>query len=269
MPTAPIISVITIAWNSERTIERALRSVAAQEGVPPGVLEHWVIDGASKDGTLERVKAFPSVKVLSEKDHGISDAFSKGVHVSKGKWILFLNSDDELADRFVIRDFLHLLDDSLDFVYGTLTVIGADGNPVRSAGKDRAWTHLHQRMTIPHPATFSNRRYFEKYGTFDRNFRCAMDYEWFLRGFRDAKFKHIPRAVNRFYEGGISTGSGGFKQALECYRAKRKNGVGSAMSRLFWLVYQGLRMQFEPLLLRIPGVGSVVRKLATAVGRGY
>jgi len=268
--SGPILSIITISRNSEATIERTLRSVADQEGIDPGAIEHWLIDGASKDQTLAIASRFPHVQVRSEADRGISDAFNKGIRAAKGQWILFLNSDDELADNRVLQDLLPKLDAKYDFVYGQISVVDPATNELlRSGGKDCAWRFLHQRMTIPHPATFMNRSYVEKFGSFDEKFQIAMDYELLLRGYSQAKFRFVPRVVNRFALGGASTANRALKQAYECYLAKRKNGTGNEASRLFWLLYQGARMSLEPVFTRLPGVGSAMKWLASTVDRGY
>ena len=90
----PLVSVITVVYNSEQLIERTLRSVANQTAQN---IEHVIIDGASKDQTLARVKSFSKGVAywLSEKDNGIYDAMNKGIEKANGEYLIFLNSGDE------------------------------------------------------------------------------------------------------------------------------------------------------------------------------
>ncbi|MBK9292956.1 MAG: glycosyltransferase [Oligoflexia bacterium] len=263
----PKISIITIAKNSENSIEATLKSVARQQGVNAPDFEHWVIDGASTDKTLEIIKKYPHVKYISEPDLGISDAFNKGVTKSTGEWIIFLNSNDQLNDDYVVKDMLQWLNSDADVVYGMIAVINPqNGNYLRYAGKDGGWLKLHQRMLLPHPATFMNRRYFEKYGLFNTDFKIAMDYELLLRGYKKSKFIFVPRLINKFSFGGASNDASKiWKHSLECYKAKKINHVGSIFSRVFWLIYQGIRWTLDSKLGEI----SFYKAITQIFSRGY
>ena len=92
----PFFSIVTPALNARAFLPRNRASVCAQ-GMAPGEVEHWVIDGGSKDGTVEWLQTQADVKFISEKDRGLSDAVNKGIQRATGEWILWLNADDELA----------------------------------------------------------------------------------------------------------------------------------------------------------------------------
>src|SRR5271154_255630 len=85
------ISIITASLNRKEFIGAAIDSVLAQN-YPD--FEHWIIDGGSSDGTLEFLERYPHVKVLSESDRGVFDAWNKGVDRAEGDLIAILNSDD-------------------------------------------------------------------------------------------------------------------------------------------------------------------------------
>ena len=86
------ISIITICYNSERTISQTLNSINNQKYKN---YEHIIIDGGSSDNTLNLInKANISTKIISENDKGIYDAFNKGIINSNGEIIGFLNADD-------------------------------------------------------------------------------------------------------------------------------------------------------------------------------
>jgi glycosyltransferase involved in cell wall biosynthesis len=94
--TPPIVSIITVVFNGEQSIESTIKSVVGQTF---DLFEYLVIDGASTDRTVaiidqyrDRIDYF-----VSEHDKGIYDAMNKGVAVAKGEWIIFMNSGDEFA----------------------------------------------------------------------------------------------------------------------------------------------------------------------------
>lgn len=266
----PKLSIITICRNAERHLATCLQSVAAQEGVPPGEVEHWLVDGLSTDSTLAVAKKFPHLRVNSQKDAGISDAFNRGVALAQGEWILFLNSDDKLADPTVLRDALGSLDPSFDFVYGKIKIMDERlEQPLHERGANEAWRFLHRRMTIPHPALFAKKDTFQRFGLFDLSFRIAMDYEWLLRSYASARFQFLPRTITLFRSGGASTGNQWLRQALECYRAKNKNSVGSPILRLAWLFYQSFRFFLQAHAGRVPGLGPAHARLAALVRKGF
>ena len=95
----PLVSIITVCFNSEKTIQKTIQSLLNQSVTG---FEYILVDGKSKDSTIEIIKSFEnkfkekgiSYKWISEKDTGIYNAFNKGINLSKGKWISFLGSDD-------------------------------------------------------------------------------------------------------------------------------------------------------------------------------
>lgn len=88
-----LFSVVTVALNSESTIGDTLTSVRSQQFED---YEHIIIDGASKDGTLDVVRSNQHSRLRwnSEPDGGLYDAMNKGLHMAQGDYVLFLNSDD-------------------------------------------------------------------------------------------------------------------------------------------------------------------------------
>src|SRR5687768_8791760 len=89
----PLISIVTVVLNGEQHLERCILSVAQQEFKN---YEHILIDGGSTDKTPEIAAKYKShfTKIVSEQDDGISDAFNKGIQMSRGKIISLLNADD-------------------------------------------------------------------------------------------------------------------------------------------------------------------------------
>jgi len=264
----PELSIVTVCRNAERTIADTLRSVANQVGVS-GRIEHIVVDGASTDNTLNVVKDFPTVRWISEPDRGISDAFNKGIRISKGNWILLLNADDHLADDRVLTDILPHLESTWDVVYGKKIIVDAEsGAALHELGTENAWRYLHQRMTLPHPALFMRRDYFDRYGEFSVEFKIAMDYELLLRGYKCIRFHHVPRVVTRMLTGGISHRAI-LQRAAEMLKAKKKNAVGRTIPNLLHYAYQCVRPVADRTLRDIPLIGRVYRRLISSLRRGF
>ncbi|MEY3367609.1 MAG: hypothetical protein RI973_764 [Bacteroidota bacterium] len=180
------ISVITVSYNSSRTIEETINSVLKQQ-VHRKDLEYIIVDGASKDDTQAIIGKYKDRidKVLIEPDYGIYDAMNKGIRLATGDIIGFLNADDcyvgaEVLAR-VVKEFK---DHNVDSVYGDLCYVSEDDidNIVRywRAGKFTQRNFLNGWMP-PHPTFFVKRSVLEKHGLFDPTFRFAGDYELILR----------------------------------------------------------------------------------------
>ena len=91
----PIISIVTICFNSANTVEETIKSVLGQD-YP--LLDYVIIDGGSTDGTVDILSRYKHRfgYFCSEPDNGISDAFNKGIKNAKGDIICIINSDDIL-----------------------------------------------------------------------------------------------------------------------------------------------------------------------------
>ena len=126
-----LISVITVCYNAERTIEHSLRSVAEQEF---GELEHVVIDGGSTDGMVDAIRRHGArvSTLVSERDGGIYDAMNRGLRRARGEFVLFLNADDQYADRDCVTDLASALAASgAESAYGDSAYVRADAGLTR------------------------------------------------------------------------------------------------------------------------------------------
>jgi len=178
-----LVTVVTIAFNSIDTIGRTIDSIVAQ--TYPTV-EYIVIDGGSKDGTVDLLARRSDVIDLwmSEPDRGISDAFNKGIAVATGEYIALVNSDDWLDPPHLATAIAALKRTGADFAFGDLMFHWGNANPAHLllGEADYGRRLVHAMPHINHPTVVCRRRIYEVYGLYDTSLCAAMDYEWLLRG---------------------------------------------------------------------------------------
>jgi glycosyltransferase len=205
------VSIITATYNSASTVSDTLISVKVQT-YP--FIEHIVVDGLSKDNTLELVRASSHVqKIISEKDAGIYDAMNKGIALSDGAIIGILNSDDFYAHENVIKEVVELFETTnCDAVYGNLIFVHPD-NPKRILRKWIAGGYDEQLFLKgwmpPHPTFFVRKSVYDKFGTFNTTLRSSADYELLLRFLYMHKIKvaYLHDVLVHMRSGGQSTKS--------------------------------------------------------------
>jgi len=172
------ISIITVCYNSEKTIENTIRSVIRQKN---DEIEYIIVDGKSSDNTMNIINKYKDNidLIISEKDRGISDAFNKGIEHCSGEIIGIINSDDAYLPN-TFRSVIELMDESIDVLFGNGIRLYKDGHfKLYNASPDIC--ELGRGMSIVHPATFVRRTAYKKYGRFDEKYKCTMDHELFLR----------------------------------------------------------------------------------------
>lgn len=181
-----MISIVTPCLNRVQFVEEAIQSVVRQE-YP--VVEHIIVDGGSTDGTLEVLRRYPHLRVISECDEGLYDALNKGIGLARGEIIGHLNSDDFYRENVfaqIVRKFS--MDPHIDVVYGGATVFEerADGTrrTVARYSAPRDMEMSFNNITIGVPiinARFFRRRVYEQIGLYDMRYRIAADRDFLLR----------------------------------------------------------------------------------------
>ena len=189
------ISIITPTFNSGLYIRETMESIHNQSYKN---FEHIVVDGLSKDNTLEIVNEFGSVHLISEKDKGQSDAINKGFKKSNGDIIAWQNGDDKyLPHTFerIINFFMR--NPGIDIVYGDYQLIDSNSNWICDVSPIQwsDWLFKHGRFVPLQPTVFWRRRVLEKVGLLNENLHYCMDVDYFSRmlfhGFRFAKITAI------------------------------------------------------------------------------
>jgi glycosyltransferase len=231
-------TIITVAYNSARTIGDTLRSVAAQ--TYPDI-EHLVIDGASKDTTLEQVRVHGKhvARLISEPDRGIYDAMNKGLGMASGEWIGFLNADDMFASPDSVAQLAAAaMPEAVNLLYGDLDYV----EEVDTTRVVRQWRsgsfeprQLRYGWMPPHP-TFYVRR--ERFGheRFNTRYRIAADYDYMLRCLLrpEASIAHVPHVLVHMRNGGASNRSAKalWRKSREDLAVMRAHGVGNTLTLL-------------------------------------
>jgi glycosyltransferase involved in cell wall biosynthesis len=197
-PDLPLITVITIVFNGVKYIEETIKSVITQDY---DNVEYLVIDGGSSDGTVDILEKYNSEidYWFSEPDDGISDAFNKGLSLSRGRWIGIINADD-WYQQSTLSSIVEY--DKYDIVYGDMQSWRA-GDPSLIYISDHHY--LDKVMTLNHPSVFVKRDVYALYGGFDVTYRVAMDYEILLRFFtNNVSFFGTGLVYSNLRVGGVS-----------------------------------------------------------------
>ena len=212
-----LISIITVCYNSEKTIERTIRSVLEQTY---DKYEYLIIDGCSKDRTLEIVKSYEAsfggrMKIISEPDQGIYDAMNKGISLTKGQLIGMINSDDyyEKDALEVMAEEYHSLNSQYGILYGFQRNFD-HGREVSTVMYHH--DYLEQQM-ITHPTCFVTPQVYRDFGTFNLKYKSSADYEFMLRMFDSKKveFRPVYKIITNFAFGGMSASQTGYRETLQ------------------------------------------------------
>lgn len=233
-----VISIITATYNSAKTVRDTFQSVLSQDDTD---YEYIVIDGGSKDGTVDIIREYEPLfggrmKWISEPDKGIYDAMNKGICMATGDVVGLLNSDDFYTSCNILSRVASAFNDdgSLDAVYGDIHFV--HGNNLKKCVRYYSSRPFHRRWMrfgfMPaHPSFYCKRNVYEKYGAFDLTYRVAADFECLLRLIfvHRIRTRYLPMDFVTMRTGGASTsGMASHKRIMHDHQlAFKKNGVYS------------------------------------------
>ena len=232
MESLPKISIITPSYNQGPFIERTILSVLNQNY--PN-LEYIVMDGGSTDNTLEILKKYEDRIIWkSEPDRGQSNAINKGLRISTGDIIAYLNSDDtykpsvitKVVEQFRLHDDIYLIYGDCDIIDENDKVIGIfKGIPANQ--KKMLYT---LRACIPQQTAFWRRHVLTTIGYFDETLHFAMDTDFFIRILKRYKSLYVPinyanHRWHRFSKSSIEKGSCANKFREDRIKILRKHGL--------------------------------------------
>lgn len=223
-------TIITVCYNSEKTIQDTINSVKNQTYKN---YEHIIIDGCSTDNTVNLIYKYQmesdKVIVLSERDNGIYNAMNKGIKLANGDMIVFLNSDDTF-ERNALEIINNYYEDQVDIIYGNVRWIDEFKKNVFEKKMNLApdgvkYTKIEvinenylKKIIYGHNATFVKTEIMKK-NLFDERLKICSDYKFFLNMFiQKRKVKYIPYLITNMRMGGISTTQLelGLKEHIKC-----------------------------------------------------
>ena len=239
------ISLITACFNSAGTIRTAIESALSQEGVD---VEYIIVDGGSKDGTVEIIKEYSTHSTcstlltftwISERDEGMYDAINKGIKMATGDIVGILNADDMFESEDTLAKIAAQFEgtgngeqgtERIDALYADIRFVKDDLQTTSryySAKHWKPWMLQWGKMP-PHPSVYIRRELFDQYGLYKLGYDIAADYELLIRYLRMAKLntRYLNECVVRMRMGGKSTrGWKSFKTLnKEIVRSNLENG---------------------------------------------
>lgn len=255
MQNPPRISIITPSFNQGRFIERTVKSVIGQ-GYEN--LEYIVVDGGSTDDTLDILRKYEKeLRWVSEKDEGQSDAINKGIRMSTGDIIAYLNSDDVYEEGALARVARYFLE-SQDVMWltGRCRIIDEEDKEFRKfiTGYKNfflarySYNILLVTNFISQPSTFLRRELTEELGFFAQHHHRVMDYDYWLK----AGSRYMPGIINEYLSSfrvyreskTSSAFKDTFKEELDVARLYTRSRL---LLWLHWLSYFGICASYTVL----------------------
>lgn len=205
--TNSTISIITVTYNAADVLQRTFDSIQSQTAF--NAIEHIVIDGNSKDNTVEIIKANEHniAKWISEADNGLYDAMNKGLAMATGAYVWFVNAGDEIYNSNTSKNILPLLSAKPDILYGETMEYSASGDEL---GKRRLkapatlnWKTFKQGMLVCHQSILIRKDIADNYNT---KYSLAADIDWVIKALKKSKSVINSNLIlSKFEKGGLSS----------------------------------------------------------------
>jgi glycosyltransferase involved in cell wall biosynthesis len=249
-----LISVVISVLNGEKTLAACFDSVLMQDYES---LEILVIDGGSKDSTLEILNRY-SDRIdysISEPDTGVYNAWNKAVRIAKGEWVCFLGCDDTFSSTDSLSELArYALYPKVNYVSGRSQLVNSSGRRSQAEGKPFNATELGDGMKFSHPGSLHHSSLFRENGLFNEQFKIAGDYEFFIRCSRSIRPAFTPLTIVLMGDGGMSN-TQQLRVFLESYRALRNSiDFGSIVGAMFLLISIIKSIAREIIYVKIPFV---------------
>jgi len=220
----PLISIITVCLNSEKTISKTIESVIGQTY---NNIEYIIIDGNSSDKTIEIINKYEKkiTKIIIEKDEGIYDAFNKGLKNFNGDLIGFVNSDDVLMPEAIqiLVDYYKKYKEK-DFFFGAVKKHWAVLHGYKPWKIFYTWGFYSSHST----GFFIKRQAAKIVGLYNTKYKYSADYDYFYRMIVKHKLKGIGTKKNElfgiFSRGGFSSKVNFYQHLCECTKIRLDNG---------------------------------------------
>ncbi len=232
LPGKPLITVITVVYNAEKTLKDTIESVMMQSY---DNVEHIIIDGGSSDGTLDILKQYDHVidYWLSEKDGGMYDAMNKGIALSSGEYVGMLNSDDMFANGDVLQNVIDTFcQTQTDAVFSCLNIVDKNNlNKILRKYRVTKFNSILMRIGVmpPHPTFYCKKSCYNAAGSYKTDYKIAADFEMLARLLMSHKisWSFLDKVTITMRSGGLS--DSGFLSSIrlnnEIIRACKENDL--------------------------------------------
>lgn len=205
-------SIVTAVYNGADFIEDNILSVKNQD-YP--AIEHIIIDGGSKDGTVDIIKKYAgtyNLKWVSEKDRGVYDAFNKGFTMATGDVYAWLDGDNYFRPNIIgVIAGIFQQDPSIDIVHGDIEMVSHDGKPIniyKAPAVSFRNALIKNTGAIPlQPAAFFKKDLYKKSGGFDLRYPVAADHDFWLKVLKDNPKVYCYNGIVGSYRRGNATNS--------------------------------------------------------------
>lgn len=238
-----IISIITVTFNSSKTLHDTIRSVLSQSFLD---IEYIIVDGLSNDKTVDIIKEYEPLfqgrlKWISETDNGLYDAMNKGIRMATGDIVGIINSDDFYHREDIIEKVVEVFKTStVQAVYGDVRFVRSNNldKTVRYYSSKYFFSSLFRYGFMPaHPTFFTYRHYFKEFGFYKTDYKIAADYELLIRFLyiHHLKSRYLALDFMKMRMGGASTASVKSNMLLnkEIVRACKENGIWTCRGMIF------------------------------------
>ncbi|MBO7225152.1 MAG: glycosyltransferase [Bacteroidales bacterium] len=206
MHKKPLISVITVCYNSAEMLQRTIKSLRMQTYKE---IEYIVIDGASKDNTLQVIKENQDIINLwiSEPDNGLYFAMNKGLELANGDYLIYINAGDMFYAPDTLEKIFSNHQDDVDIYYGDTMILAQNQKEIGSRRltppKQLTKNSFRWGMTVCHQSILIKRSIAPKY---DTSYRITADYDWVLSSIENAKkIVNTNIYISKFLSGGLSS----------------------------------------------------------------
>lgn len=236
------ISIITVTYNRGNVIHDAIEGVLRQNYHN---YEYIIVDGFSKDNTLDVIKSYEhkfegKLKWISEPDKGLYDAINKGIRMATGDVVGIINSDDYFHREDTFSVIAKAFEDpSIGVTFGNERIIKPE-NPDVNYRFEQPWYFRPWMFRIglepPHPSFYARRELFEKYGYYKMGYVISADYDLMMRFLlvHKVKYKYLRHTILTFRASGISTDSSNrLMMNKEQVRACKENGIWTCLPMIY------------------------------------
>lgn len=251
-------TIITCTYNAETVLERTLESVREQS-YPH--IEHLIIDGNSKDGTMTMVDKYITeceeshsqhiVKAISERDNGLYDAMNKGIKMATGDYLIFLNAGDKLREPGTLEAVVASLNEpkeAVGVIYGDTDIVDDEGHFLHkrrlSPPEKLTWKSFKEGMLVCHQSFYA-RADIAKSNLYSMEYRISADVDWCIRIMKEADMKGLKLhnshlILTSYLDGGMSI-KNHRASLLERFRImSRHYGWLTTMGMHLWFVVRAL-----------------------------